>query len=770
MIRTRLLIGFVLVALLPVIGLGIGTYIVSYQSGRQQSIDRLESVAARKELAVQVWVQSLQEELQIAARSDYSPKLVANAIRLSNEGEVHAWYNDMVRKWLQIFVNHSNQFNELFLVDRNGKVVLSTAQNREQSNYTNFIFDSKGLAESYTQLPFIRSSINASPDELYSDISSVFVLIPVNGDDGQLLGAIGGKARIDSLQAVLNEKTGLGSTGQAYLVNWNHSLLIGTNLDESSLNGAIVNSIHATGIDYAIDNAANLAGIYKNPQGTNVVGIYRWLPDLNVVLSVEQDSSEAFQAVSAGTVMNLIVAVIALVFAILAAMYMTRNIANPIVNLARTATQIAQGDLNKTADIVREDEVGALARAFNIMTGQLRDLIGSLEQRVGERTRALQIANESLERRALQMETSAQVGREITSILDLDTLLNRVVELIQDAFRYYHVQVFLLDRESNQLVLRASSMRHPVQFSRLDVGKTSINGLVAETGEISMVNDVSQNPDFLIDSELPETHSELVIPLRQAEHVIGTLDVQSSSVNAFSKEDILVVQGLGDQIAVAIENAHLYDRSRELAVLAERHRLSRELHDSVTQSLYSLVLFSEGWRRTLDTKVGPQIEEYFNRIGEIAQQSLREMRLLIYELRPPTLEQVGLLGALQKRIDAVEKQVGIEARVVMEDFIDLPIELEQDLYWIAQEALNNALKHGHATREAVRICTENSHVILEITDNGVGFDPDDIEHRGGMGLTSMVERAKNIGGELTISSHYNEGTIVRTSVPFVMTS
>ena len=98
MIRVRLLVGFVLVTLLPVLGVGIGTYLVSYQNGRQQSIDRLESVAARKELAIQVWTQSLQQELQIASKTDYSPKLVSNALSLSNEGVAYSWYNNLVRK------------------------------------------------------------------------------------------------------------------------------------------------------------------------------------------------------------------------------------------------------------------------------------------------------------------------------------------------------------------------------------------------------------------------------------------------------------------------------------------------------------------------------------------------------------------------------------------------------------------------------------------------------------------------------------------------
>jgi nitrate/nitrite-specific signal transduction histidine kinase len=772
MIRARLLVGFVLVALLPVIGVGIGTYIVSYQNGRQQSIDRLESVAARKELAIQVWIQSLQQELQVASQTDYSPKLVSNALKLSNESTSYDWYNNLVRKRLQYFVDQSSQLDELFLVDLAGAVVVSTDPAREHKTFTEFVFDPPGLANNYTQLPFLWDSADGSPvlSTTDSDQSSVFVLIPVKKDDGGLVGAIGGKVSVSALHAILHEKTGLGETGQAYLVNIQHALLVGTDFSDGSETTGILQSVQTEGVNKAIQQAANQEGVYTNPIGTTVVGIYRWLPDLKVVLAVEQDSAEAFQAVSANTAINLIIALIALVLAIFAALYMTQNIANPITDLASTASRIAQGDLEPIANVVRDDEVGALARAFNSMTAQLRDLINSLEQRVLERTRDFQEANSALEQRALQLETSAQVGREITSILDIEVLLNRVVELIQSAFGYYHVQVFLLDNDAKQLVLGASSGNRNIQHHRLDVRARSINSEAAQTGKIQLVNDAFQNSSFLFDDMLPETRSELVVPLKVGDRVIGTLDVHDSKLNAFTEEDRLVIQSLGDQIAVAIENARLYDKSKELAVLEERNRLARELHDSVTQSLYSLVLFTEGWRRMSKSDGGEKIEEYLSRIGEITQQSLKEMRLLILELRPPTLEQEGLVGALQKRLDTVEKRVGISARVVMEDFIEFPASVEEELYRIAQEALNNSLKHARATKVTVRIFVKDKHTTLEIMDDGTGFDPQAVEGRGGMGLANMSERARRIGGNLSIHSLSGQGTMVKVDVPIPETS
>jgi len=207
-----------------------------------------------------------------------------------------------------------------------------------------------------------------------------------------------------------------------------------------------------------------------------------------------------------------------------------------------------------------------------------------------------------------------------------------------------------------------------------------------------------------------------------------------------------------------------------LAVLEERTRLARELHDSVTQSLYSLVLLAEGWRRMVNEGDNAQMEDYLSRIGEIAQQSLKEMRLLIHELHPPVLEREGLVGALRQRMDAVEERVGIEARVLMEELIELPATVEQGLYRVAQEALNNALKHADSTTVTVRIRPEDEQIVLEVTDDGKGFDRKSVQHTGGMGLESMRERARQMGGVLTILSTPGKGTTVRTTVPATQAS
>jgi signal transduction histidine kinase len=160
----------------------------------------------------------------------------------------------------------------------------------------------------------------------------------------------------------------------------------------------------------------------------------------------------------------------------------------------------------------------------------------------------------------------------------------------------------------------------------------------------------------------------------------------------------------------------------------------------------------------------PQIEGNQSRLGEIAQQALQEMRLMVYELRPLALEEEGLIGALEQRLEAVERRAGVDARLVVEGACNLPPRVEEELYRIAQEALNNALKHARPSAVTVIIRAADENVVLEVIDDGKGFDPQAVSDKGGLGLVSMRERAEKLGGALTLTSIPGEGTKVQISI------
>jgi signal transduction histidine kinase len=204
------------------------------------------------------------------------------------------------------------------------------------------------------------------------------------------------------------------------------------------------------------------------------------------------------------------------------------------------------------------------------------------------------------------------------------------------------------------------------------------------------------------------------------------------------------------------------------AITEERSRLARELHDSVTQSLHSSTLMAEAGQRLAGVGEIERARGYLVRLGEISQQALREMRLLVYELRPLALRGIGLVGALQQRLDAVERRSGIDVQLSIEEDPELPRNIEEELFRVAMEALNNALKHANPSTVTVTLQKVESRatpcVELAIIDDGTGFDPDANDDIGGLGLISMQQRIENLGGDLTIISAPGEGTQVKVCV------
>jgi signal transduction histidine kinase len=213
----------------------------------------------------------------------------------------------------------------------------------------------------------------------------------------------------------------------------------------------------------------------------------------------------------------------------------------------------------------------------------------------------------------------------------------------------------------------------------------------------------------------------------------------------------------------------LAQKAAEAAVIEERNRLARDLHDSVTQSIYSSTLLAEAGQRLASKGENERLRNTFQRLGQITQQALKEMRLLVYELRPPLLDEVGLVGALQGRLDAVERRAGVDARLIVgDDFLAQPT-CEAALFFIAQEALNNALKHAAPSKVEVHLDIvgegDQQACRLIVCDDGLGFEIEEVEGKGGLGLVSMRERVEVLGGMFELSSSPGMGTEIRVTIP-----
>lgn len=260
-----------------------------------------------------------------------------------------------------------------------------------------------------------------------------------------------------------------------------------------------------------------------------------------------------------------------------------------------------------------------------------------------------------------------------------------------------------------------------------------------------------------------EPLSLLAVPLRVKGEVIGVLDVVNKR-GGFTPNDVRLIHLFASQAAIAIDQARLYQEARRAASLEERQRLARDLHDSVNQHLYGINLYTQAAIRHLESGNASAAASHLRNIQASAKDALSEMRLLIFELRPPVLESEGLVAALEARLKSVEERTGLKTGLKVRLPGRLPPNVEDELYRIAQEALNNVRKHAQATKVNLHLILSGRALLMRIEDNGVGFEVPQAETTGKIGLRTMQERVNELGGTLTITSQPGQGTTILVEV------
>lgn len=441
-----------------------------------------------------------------------------------------------------------------------------------------------------------------------------------------------------------------------------------------------------------------------------------------------------------------------------------------IAALLQGVRAITAGDLRVSIPDSPSDELGLLASAFNRMASELQRRNAALEeshlvleQRVEESTREVKQLYAQSEARSRELEILYRADEQLYRHLHLDQVLEALVDVVIDDLQADKASVQVWDPSTQRLLVRAVRGYIPETADRMSeyIPGDGIAGKVFQSGEIIAVEDATTAPHPADQIAAVEgIRSVLSVPITIGGKIFGVFGMDYCQARSFSTDDKRLFMALAQRAAIAIENAQLYEQAGQAATLEERQRLARELHDAVTQSLYSLVLLSEAGRRHARSGNLEHVEHHLERLGETAQQALKEMRLLVYELRPLALHEVGLAGALQQRLEAVEKRAGIQARLFVEGQAELPAPLDEELYRIAQEALNNALKHAAASHVNVRLKLDPEIIQLEILDNGRGFDPEHSDPAG-IGLQSMRERASRLGATLDTESAPGSGTTIR---------
>ncbi len=278
-----------------------------------------------------------------------------------------------------------------------------------------------------------------------------------------------------------------------------------------------------------------------------------------------------------------------------------------------------------------------------------------------------------------------------------------------------------------------------------------------------LISDLSTDPRVPAAMRALGARALLIAPLQAGAEVLGLVGLLRDAKQGFMTEEVALLATISDQMGIAVQSHRLRQMAQQTALLAERQRLARDLHDSVTQSLYGVVMLVEEGQAQLEAGDLAKTSPVLARIGKTARQAVREMRLFIHQLRPEVLEQEGLIGALHLRLAAVEGRSDVHAQLLADETIQLSRVIESALYRIAQEALNNTLRHARAPTVTVHLRRAAERVILEVVDDGCGFDPQQVRG-GGMGLSSMREHAAEIGGAFEIISVRGTGTTVRVAV------
>jgi GAF domain-containing protein/HAMP domain-containing protein len=582
-IRARLVRLLTLLVLLPSLVFVVTSAVVGMSFGRQQAINQLEAVASLKQENIDKWVTDLQYDMALELLNQPLVERLNTMLNSSPDSpEYKEAYSAQVTR-LKETVNQINRFEEFFIMDTKGEVILSTDPTREKQVIDYQDYFREGLKGKYISTPFYVSAGASAPSVIFSQP----VVLVHNG--GQTIGVFAGRASMGYLTPTVSGRAGLGQTGETYLVNSSFSSLTHVKYSER-LAGDFIKT-YAT--EKAIQNKTNGSGLYTGYYGQGVVGIYKWLPDLQIILVAEQAQSEAFAPIYTTLGIDISVTLIALVLAVFMALLFARNIGDPITHLANAAGRIASGDLAASAPVERLDEIGLLATAFNSMTTQLRQTLAGLEQRVKDRTVDLEQANLQTAKRAQELETISEVSRIIATEQNLNKVLPLVTRLVSERFNYYHTGIFLLDEAQTYAVLRATNseggQRMLERGHKLEVGQTGIVGFVAQKGIPRIALDVGDDAVFFNNPDLPDTRSEIALPLKIREKTIGVLDVQSTEPAAFTQATSNTLSILADQVAIAIENTRLISETQ------------RALTDA--QTLYSQFV-SQKWEKTSGRQLG----------------------------------------------------------------------------------------------------------------------------------------------------------------------
>ena len=550
----RLTWAFILLAAVSLAVVGVALIVLSRGAQLNQIIIRQQKTANEAALATSSYLRQARDSLMVYA---HSKRLLAMSAAIQ-QSELRA-----------ILTQNPDLFEEVTLVDAGG---------REQGKVSQFYTyleqelgsqaGSPAFQQALAGQVYVARQVDISPQ---SGLPVLTIAVPhqVDLSQGVLMAQVSVKGMWDTLAQVE-----VGRTGYAYIIDRTTGQLVAhSNLSRYlQLRGQDVSAVSI--VRQVLDGSPDITPQYRGLEGEAVIGAGAPFEETDWVMVAELPAGEALSSVR--NMVYLLGGLLALgaLAAAAVGIVLPRRLVSPLVALQQGAHEIEQGHLDYVLDVNTGDEIEDLADAFNQMAAGLKSSRAEIEQygreletKVEQRTAELARATGEMRRRTVQLETSAEVARAITSVRDLDRLLPQVTRVIAERFGWYHVGIFLLDEAREYAVLRAANseggQRMLDRGHRLQVGQVGIVGYVAGQGQPRIALDVGADAVFFDNPDLPATRSEMALPLKVAGEVIGALDVQSTEPAAYDQQDVAALSAMADQVAIAIDNARLFDESRQ---------------------------------------------------------------------------------------------------------------------------------------------------------------------------------------------------------------
>jgi nitrate/nitrite-specific signal transduction histidine kinase len=594
----------------------------------------------------------------------------------------------------------------------------------------------------------VRGTLQPTFSDIFRDAISgedvILVAVPIVGGDGEFKGVLAGMSEIrypllGSVYAEVFEFK-VGRSGYAYLVDGNGRVIY--HPDGSQVGRYMADFVPVVRAAKGETGAI----LTENATGETVISSFAPVPGTGWGLITQERWEDVVGSIRGYSRLLLGLLVVGGILSSALIFFSIGRTLQPIKDLTRGAQRIAGGDFEYTITAETGDEIQALAQQFNAMASTLKESYGNLEQRVADRTR--------------EMSALYDVTTVASASLDLPTVLESSLDRVLAVMRSEIGAIHLLDETKRLLRLsawRGIPLDLVAKIDPVPVG-SGLAGWVIEHGEPLVVPDIATGPRPLLAIPIKGSQAYVGAPLLARGRVLGVLSVVGERGRQFKAEEVALLTSIASQVGVAVENAQLHEQAQQAAALRERQRLARDLHDAVTQTLFSAGLIAEVlprlWERN-PQEGRRQLEE----LRLLTRSAMAEMRTLLLELRPAALVGMQLGDLLRQLAEVTTGRARVPVTVTVEGQQSLSPDIQVALYRIAQEALNNVAKHAGASQATVSLCRQPGGGKLCVSDDGQGFDLKDIP-RESLGLGIMRERAEAIDATLTVESEIGRGTQV----------